>query len=852
MAQAQSPPTGLVSVNRFGTGSGNQAALNNALSFSPDGRFVAFVSDATDLAANDTNNSSDVFVRDRQTGQTILVSVNAAGTGPGDQFSRLPTITPDGRYVTFISASSNLVTNDAATQIHDDVYVRDLRLGTTTLVSRNFAGTARGNSTSGWFAPLGISSDGRYVVFPSFATDLVATPDTNNQLDIFVRDLQTGTTRLVSINQTGTDTGNGSSPDGVITPDGRFVAFLSQARNLISIDIGFRRQVFLRDLQTGTTKLVSIDSTGTTGGNGDTDSRSLEHDLSMSPDGRFIAFVTDASNLVSGDSNFTQDVYVRDMQQTSVQLVSITQSGLAGGNSGQISMTPDGRFIAFIGGADDLVPNDTNQQQDVFVRDLQTNSTALVSVNLNGVAAGTGDATNFIPFSNVRPSLSNDGRYVSFVSRSTGFTSGNDTNGGAGPVIDVFVRDRQAAATKLVSINHTGSDSGSGASGFGTITTDGKSVFYFSNASDLVGYDSNGGVQDLFVFLNLEPSGQVRFKTAITGAGEGSASALITVSFTGPVSTAASLNFSTANGTAAPGVDYTATSGTLNFAAGETEKTFSVPLIDDALDEDDETIILTLSSPTNVSLGEPNIAVLKIVDDDLLPTLSVSDVTLAEGDSGTTNALFTISLSAPSGRSVAVPIATQSVTATPGSDYQARSTQLTFLAGQTTSQLAVPIVGDSNVENTETFVVNLGNPINATIARGQGFGTIIDDDSLILLTEGNSQRAMALDSVVFTREAFRVTNTFNFSADQRTRIMLFATGLKLLAGENASAVTATAEDSVGNVSALSVESVGNVPLLSWLNQVVLKLNAQPNSGDLKIKIVLHGASSNVVLVGVRP
>lgn len=852
MAQAQSPPTGLLSVNRFGTGSGNQATLNNALTFSTDGRFVAFVSDATDLAANDTNNTSDVFVRDRQAGRTILVSVNAAGTGPSDQYSRAPTITPDGRFVAFISASSNLITNDAASLIHEDVYVRDLQLGITTLVSRNFIGTARGNGVSGSYAPLGISADGRYVVFPSSATDLVATPDTNNQTDVFVRDLQTGSTKLISIDQAGTGTGSGASSDGVITPDGRFVTFLSQARNLISIDIGFRRQVFLRDLQTGTTKLVSIDSTGTTGGNGDTDSRSLEHSLSMSADGRFIAFVTDASNLVSGDSNVTQDVYVRDMQQASVQLVSINQSGSAGGNSGQISMTPDGRFIAFIGGADDLVPNDSNQQQDVFVRDLQTNSTALVSVNVNGVAAGTGDASNFITFSNVRPSLSNDGRYVSFASRSSGLTSGNDTNGGTGAAGDVFVRDRQAAATRLVSINHTGSDSGTGTSGFSAITTDGKSVFYFSGASDLVGYDTNGGVQDLLVFLNLEPSGQVRFKTAITGAGEGSASALITVRFTGPLTTAASINFSTASGTAAAGVDYTPTSGTLNFAAGETEKTFSVQLIDDALSEDDETVILTLSSPTNVSLGEPNVAALKIVDNDPLPTLSVNDVTLAEGDSGTTNAVFTISLSTPSGRTVAVPIATQPVTATPGSDYQSRSTQLTFLAGQTTRQLAVPIVGDSNVEDTETFVVNLGNPTNATIARGQGFGTIIDDDSLILLTDGNSPRAMALDSVIFTREAFPVTNTLNFSGDRRTRIMLFATGLKLLTGENASAVTATAEDAVGNVSALSVESVGNVPSLSWLNQVVLKLNAQPTSGDLKIKINLHGASSNVVLVGVRP
>ena len=118
--QGQSPPTGLISVNRFGTGSGNQAVLNNALSVSADGRFVAFVSDATNLTPNDTNNASDVFVRDRQTNQTTLVSVNAAGTGSGDGYSNAPRITPDGRFVAFISASSNLVSDDAATLIHED------------------------------------------------------------------------------------------------------------------------------------------------------------------------------------------------------------------------------------------------------------------------------------------------------------------------------------------------------------------------------------------------------------------------------------------------------------------------------------------------------------------------------------------------------------------------------------------------------------------------------------------------------------------------------------------------------------------------------------------------------------
>jgi hypothetical protein len=634
-----------------------------------------------------------------------------------------------------------------------------------------------------------------------------------------------------------------------------FVAFLSQSRDLIAMDIGFRRQVFLRELETGITKLVSVNRTNTSGGNGDTDPSHLEHDLSISADGRFVAFVSDASDLVNGDTNFTQDVFVRDTQLGVTQLGSINTSGNAGGNSGQISLTPDGHFITFVSGADDLVSNDANQQQDVFIRDLETNSTSLVSVNRTGVAAGTGDSSTFFLLSYARPSLSDDGRYISFTSKAADLISGKDTNGGnsGGSLPDVFVRDRQAGITNLVSINNSGTDSGNGTSAYSAITHDGRSIFYFSGAADLVGYDSNGGVQDLFVFLNVQQTGQVRFKTAVTNAAESGGAATVTVSLTGPLNTPASVNFGTTDGTATSGADYTSTSGTLSFAPGETEKTFAVPIIDDSLNEDDETLVLKLTSPSsNLLLGEPSTAVLKIIDDDPLPTIAIDDVTVGEGDSGTTNAVFRITLSAASGRTVTVPISTQPGTATSGTDFRSLSGSLTFPPGQTVRQVAVAVIGDTTIEGTETFFVNLGTPTNALIARGQGVGTIIDDDALILLTEANSQRAIALDSVLFTRDPFPVTNTLNFSSDQRTRIMLFAIGLKLLPGENASAVTATAEDSSGNVSPLSVEFIGEVPSFNWLTQVILKLNDQPTSGDAKVKITLHSVSSNAVLVGVQP
>jgi len=236
------------------------------------------------------------------------------------------------------------------------------------------------------------------------------------------------------------------------------------------------------------------------------------------------------------------------------------------------------------------------------------------------------------------------------------------------------------------------------------------------------------------------------------------------------------------------------------------------------------------------------------------PTLSINDVTVNEGDNGVLNAAtFTVSLSAASQQTVSVLASTQSGTAIGGEDFGAGSLTLTIDPGKTSQTITVFVKGDSEVEGTEQFFLNLSNPVNATIADGQGVVTIVDDDALILLTEANVQRAIALDSVLSTRDTFPIRNDSNFSSDHRTRISLFAVGLKLLPGDNASAITATAEDSQGTIRPLEVEFAGKVPTYDWLSQVVLKLNDQITIvGDVKIKITLHGATSNTVLVGVKP
>lgn len=235
------------------------------------------------------------------------------------------------------------------------------------------------------------------------------------------------------------------------------------------------------------------------------------------------------------------------------------------------------------------------------------------------------------------------------------------------------------------------------------------------------------------------------------------------------------------------------------------------------------------------------------------PTVSINDITIDEGDSN--NPLmgwdFTVSLSAPSSQTVSVTASTQPGSATSNVDFGAGSVVVTFAPGQTSSTLTVFVIADTTVEGTENFFVNLSNPVNATIGRGQGEATIIDDDALLLLNQTNSTRGVALDSVTFVAEPIGIITERNFSADQRARLMVFAIGTKLPNGEQAGAVTASAEDSTGSVRPLTVESARKVPNFPWLTQVVMKLTDQIVPGDVKIRITVHGQTSNPVLVALK-
>jgi Tol biopolymer transport system component len=406
------------------TSSGTQA---NGPSWNPsisaNARSVAFGSDATNLVPGDTNGYADIFVRDRQTGQTIRVSVASNGAQVLG-YSGDAAISADGRFVAFTSDATTLVAGD--TNMKRDVFVHEIATGQTTRVSVDSSGV-QGNGNSSYIAPPSISGDGRYVAFGSDATNLVP-GDSNGDKDVFVHDLLTGQTTRVSLGIGGVQANGGSSLPTLST-DGRYVVYSSCATNLVASDTNAFCDAFVRDLWTGATTLVSVDTAGV---------QANQHTypfFSISSDGRYVAFSTEATNLVPGDTNALADVFVHDLQTGQTTRVSVDPTGAQGnGNAGNYAMSADGRSVVFQSIATNLVPGDMNSRIDVFVRDLTTGQTTLVDLDLIG-----GQSEGDTVFYGLAPSISADGRYVAFGSNATNLVAG-DTNAS----YDIFVRDRGA------------------------------------------------------------------------------------------------------------------------------------------------------------------------------------------------------------------------------------------------------------------------------------------------------------------------------------------------------------------------------------------------------------------------
>jgi hypothetical protein len=268
---------------------------------------------------------------------------------------------------------------------------------------------------------------------------------------------------------------------------------------------------------------------------------------------------------------------------------------------------------------------------------------------------------------------------------------------------------------------------------------------FFMNLSGAVNATIADG-QGIGTILNDDAPSMSINDVSITEGNSGSANAIFAITLNNPTTQTVTVLYATANGTASSSSDYSARSGTLTFPPGTTSLTVAVPVLGDTLSEINETFVVNLSGATNATVADAQ-GVATIVNDDALPTLSINDVSITEGNSGTTNATFTVSLSSASGQTITVNYATGNGTATAGSDYTTTSGTLTFTAGTTTRTFSVATLGDTVPEADETFVVNLSAPANATLARAQGTGTIRDTDGTITVTSPNNGVTWAIGSV---------------------------------------------------------------------------------------------------------
>ncbi len=400
-------------------GAGVEAAgFSSSPAIDPSGRFAAFLSTAPNLVVGDGNDDYDVFVHDLRTGAVERVSVGEGGL-EADGSSLYPSLSKGARFVAFESTASNLVSGDISGE--RDIFVRDRRNGTTERVNVEGAGV---EATGGPSFFASISANGNSVAFSSAATNLVA-GDGNGRMDVFVRDRKKGETTRVSVNSAGI-AGNGDSVTGPTPAVGggeRYVAFLSAATNLVAGDVNGVADVFVHDRRLRKTMRVSVDSAGVQG-NGSS------FDATLSANGRFVAFASEASNLVAGDTNGTSDVFVHDAKTGVTARVSVDSAGgQTDGASGTPSLSKDGRYVAFHSLATNLVAGDTNGLSDVFVHDRKTGTTVRASVAAGGAQS---DGSGFLA------AISGNGRSVVFESSATNLVpfDGNDQT-------DVFVRTLQ-------------------------------------------------------------------------------------------------------------------------------------------------------------------------------------------------------------------------------------------------------------------------------------------------------------------------------------------------------------------------------------------------------------------------
>ena len=758
---------------------GNSDSLVAAIS--ADGRYVAFSSTASNLVSGDTNGIKDAFVKDLTTNIITRVSTAANGTQSNGNTSN-PSISGNGRYVVFESDASNLVSGD--TNGTSDVFVKDLTTNIITRVSTAANGT-QGNNAS--YQPV-ISSDGRYVVFKSAASNLVS-GDTNgdldsNGVDVFVKDLITSSITRVSTASNGAQ-GNNGSGNGSISADGRYVVFESDAFNLVNGDTNGGSgllsingtDIFIKDLTTNATTRVSTAADGTQGIGG------FSYNPAISADGRYVVFESDATNLVSGDTNGTRDIFVKNLTNNNVIRVSTASNGTQGNNgSSSPAISADGRYVVFESTSSNLVSGDTNGTRDVFVKDLTTNNITRLS---NGSDSSLGSVKTY------HPSISADGSYITFASYSSNLVSG-DTNGS----YDVFLSSRRVIngnvgiTVNLVPVVTTTSaalsyienaisaidsaiivsdvDSVNLASATVSITSGfilGQDFLNFTNQNGITGtYNSSTGI------LSLTGSSTVaNYQTALrsityTNNSDSPNTNTRTIGFRVSDGTASSIQ-RTRNITITAVNDAPIVSNAISNQSATTGTAFNFIIPANSFSDPDAGDILTYSatradgtalptwlifnpatrtfsgSPTSGNVG--NLSVKVTAKDTanasvssnfaiaILPSITLAVAPASVTEDGVTNLIYTFTRTGVPTNALTV---NYSITGTAdNSDYTGATTgtgkTITFAAGSATATLTIDPIADTTIEANETVILTLASGTGYTIGTTTAVtGTITNDD----------------------------------------------------------------------------------------------------------------------------
>ncbi len=493
-----------VSVETDEPTSGNAGSGRTNQSLSADGRYEVFSSDANDLVNGDLNSTTDVFVRDLVTGSTTLISRSDTGQSANSS-SHFPVISADGNYVAFYSHATNLdidpLDGPNSTSGYSQIYRWHRATGTLELASPNFD-----NTDGAWeysYNPS-ISGDGQRIVYQSRATDLVAgITDDNGTYDIYLRDFSTLTPATVLVSRSSTaplTASNNSSDSQQISRDGSRVVYLTRSTDIqagLNDVSGTNIDLVVFDVGLETNKVITVQTAAPSTGNAD----SSRTNQSLSADGRYEVFTSNASDLVNGDFNGTTDVFLRDLVDGTTTLISRSDTGVSANSSSHFPViSADGNYVAFYSHATNLDidpldgPNSTSGYSQIYRWHRPTGKIELASPNFDN----TDGAWEY----SYDPSISGDGQRITYQSRATDLVAGiTDDNGW----YDIFLRDFTPPTPTTVLVSRSSSDpltAGNNWSDSQQISRDGSRILYLSRSTDVeLGVsDANGANADLVSF----------------------------------------------------------------------------------------------------------------------------------------------------------------------------------------------------------------------------------------------------------------------------------------------------------------------------------------------------------------